>query len=280
MAAFTNLSLDHLDYHGSMEEYFNAKAQLFDRSRCQHAVIWIDDPYGERLARQLSVPVTLVSPSDASNVTLAIGETTFSWRGQHVRTSLSGQYNLDNSLIVLAIAVALGASARDAAHAISASTSVPGRFEVVSPSSPTVIVDYAHTPDGLQRLLQDVRSLTKAAELTVVFGCGGDRDRSKRSLMGEISTRLADRSIFTSDNPRSENPELIIDEIASGAVAGSSWQRISDRRAAIAEALREVNERSVVVIAGKGHETTQSVGDEVLPFDDRVVARELLTVGS
>jgi UDP-N-acetylmuramoyl-L-alanyl-D-glutamate--2,6-diaminopimelate ligase len=279
VAAFTNLSLDHLDYHGTMEKYFSAKASLFVPARCRHAVIWVDDAYGKRLAQSLEVPSTLVARADADDVTYAVGETTFSWRGQSVRTSLSGQYNLDNSLIVLAIAVALGASEADAAIALSSASSVPGRFEVVSRHHPIVIVDYAHTPDGLERLLRDVRELTRAQHVTVVFGCGGDRDRSKRPVMGDIATRLADRTILTSDNPRSENPESILDDIVSGIGADTTWERISDRRSAISAALAGERSNSVVVIAGKGHESTQTVGDVVTEFDDRVVARELLEVG-
>jgi UDP-N-acetylmuramoyl-L-alanyl-D-glutamate--2,6-diaminopimelate ligase len=280
VAAFTNLSLDHLDYHATMEEYFSAKARLFEDSRCRNAVIWVDDVYGERLANMVSVPVTAVARHDASDVELDIGHTSFTWRGQRVRTQLSGEFNLDNALIALSIATVLGDSPSAVAAAISESSTVPGRFEVISEAAPTVLVDFAHTPDGLERLLGDVRRLRPHARVTVVFGCGGDRDRSKRPLMGEIATRLADFAIVTSDNPRSEDPEKIIDEIVAGAKVGSSWQRIVDRRAAIEVAIGAAHGTDVVVIAGKGHETTQTVGDVVSPFDDRVVARELLAVGS
>ncbi len=279
VAAFTNLSLDHLDYHHSMDAYFRAKASLFDSSRCRRAVIWADDQYGMRLIQQIDVPFTAVERRDASDVTYGVGETTFSWRGHKVRTSLSGQYNLDNCLIVLAIAVCLGISESDAAGALASAKPVPGRFEVVSSDDPTVIVDFAHTPDGLERLLSDVRELTSGRRITVVFGCGGDRDRTKRPLMGEIATRMADRIIFTSDNPRSEDPDEILDDIASGALSGTAWERISDRRAAISAALSPHEPNMVVVIAGKGHESTQTIGDQVTPFDDRAVARELLKVG-
>jgi UDP-N-acetylmuramoyl-L-alanyl-D-glutamate--2,6-diaminopimelate ligase len=153
---------------------------------------------------------------------------------------------------------------------------VPGRFEVVAGSGVVVIVDYAHTPEGLRRLLSDVRALAPDARVLTVFGCGGERDRAKRPEMGQVATTYSDLTIVTSDNPRSESPDGIIDAIMSGTVAGSAVMRISDRRAAIAEALAQAAGGDVVVIAGKGHETTQITGDAVVPFDDRAVALELL----
>lgn len=274
VAAFTNLSVDHLDYHGTMEEYFTAKARLFEPSRCRRAVIWVDDEHGRRLAESAEVPVTRVTRSDARDVHLAIGETRFVWRGRTVRTALSGQYNLDNVLLVLAAAVELGVDGAEAAEAAASLTPVPGRFEVVG-DSPKVIVDYAHTPDGLERLLADVRQLC-GGRVVVVFGCGGDRDRSKRPMMGEVATRLADHVVVTSDNPRSEDPEAIMDEVLAGCVPGALVDREPDRRRAIARALDAAGPLDAVVIAGKGHETHQILGTSVIDFDDRAVARELL----
>jgi UDP-N-acetylmuramoyl-L-alanyl-D-glutamate--2,6-diaminopimelate ligase len=275
VAGFTNLSRDHLDYHGTMEAYFDAKARLFSPTRCQRAVVWVDDTYGARLASSLDVPVAPVRRSDASDVSLELGATRFTWRGRPVRTTLSGGYNLDNALVALTMAVELGASAADAADAIALVDPVPGRFDVVA-TRPRVVVDYAHTPDGLGRLLDDVRQLSGGARVIVVFGCGGDRDRGKRPEMGRVAATHADEIIVTSDNPRSENPESIIDEIVAGMTDGANWRRESDRRRAIETALRAASGADVVVVAGKGHEKTQIVGTDVLEFDDRLVVGELL----
>lgn len=276
VAAFTNLSHDHLDYHGTMERYFEAKARLFRPDRCRRAVLWVDDNYGARLASEVSVPVTRVSRADASEVVTTLRGTTFLWRGQVVSTPLLGGYNVDNLLVALAIVVELGADERDVARCAADATTVPGRFELVVEAPTAVLVDYAHTPEGLSRLLTDVRSLTTGRVL-VVFGCGGHRDRAKRPVMGEVATRLADVAIVTSDNPRDEDPEAIIDEVWEGIPDGERERahRLSDRRQAIALALDMAQVGDVVVIAGKGHETGQHFADRVEPFDDRLVAREL-----
>jgi UDP-N-acetylmuramoyl-L-alanyl-D-glutamate--2,6-diaminopimelate ligase len=280
VAAFTNLSLDHLDYHGTMEAYFEAKASLFTSERCRRAVVWVDDPHGARLAGSIPVPTLTVSRSEASAVRYEIGRTSFRWRNHDIVTNLSGEYNLDNALLVLAIACELGVEPAAAAGAIAEVPAVAGRFEVVSDEGPVVLVDYAHTPDGLERLLSDVRRVAGTGRVILVFGCGGDRDRTKRPIMGEVATRLADVTIVTSDNPRTESPEAIIDEIVAGCRDGATWRRVLDRRAAIAAAVGEAREADVVVLAGKGHEKTQVVGADVLEFDDRVVARELLGAGN
>ncbi len=276
VAVFTNLTLDHLDYHQSMEQYFEAKSHLFSPERCERAVVWVDDSYGRRLANFLSVPVREVQRSEATDVVVTVGSTSFEWRGHRVTMSLSGAYNVDNALVALSTASELGLSDEDAARAISHVPGVPGRMEVVRASDPTVIIDYAHTPDGLERLLRDTRELA-TGRLIVVFGCGGDRDRSKRAVMGEIATQYADLTVLTSDNPRHENPETILDEIERGCKAGTSWRRLTDRRAAIASALSDAGTGDVVVIAGKGHESTQTIGDVATPFDDRLIAAELVS---
>jgi len=274
VAAFTNLSHDHLDYHHTMEEYFAAKSRLFTAEYASRAVIWVDDPYGERLANSCPIPVVRVQRSDANDIVTTISGTSFLWRGWAVSSSLIGDYNIDNALVAMAIVVALGASEEAVASAMRTVSPVPGRCEVIDSSGPTVIVDYAHTPDGLSRVLTTLRSLCHG-RLIVVFGCGGDRDRAKRPLMGQAAVSLADAVIVTSDNPRTEDPERIIDEILDGVPIGSA-HRESDRRLAIGAALSMAAANDIVLIAGKGHETTQTIGTQVLAFDDRVHVREML----
>jgi UDP-N-acetylmuramoyl-L-alanyl-D-glutamate--2,6-diaminopimelate ligase len=276
VAAFTNLSHEHLDYHGSMEEYFAVKARLFTSEHAQRAVIWGDDPYGERLANATTLPVTRVSRHDATEVETSLKGTTFFWRGHLVNSALLGPYNVDNALIALAIMSVLGAADAAIAAAMGEVSAIPGRFDVVRGTDVTVIVDYAHTPEGLRRLLADVRAMMPEGRIITVFGCGGDRDRAKRPEMGLVASTCSDLTIVTSDNPRSESPESIIDAIMSGVMSAATVIRDADRRSAIDRALRESAPGDVVVVAGKGHETTQVIGGLVVPFDDRVVARELL----
>ena len=275
VAAFTNLSHEHLDYHGSMEEYFVVKSRLFSPEHSHRAVIWDDDSYGERLADSTALPVTRVSRRDASEVVTSLTGTTFFWRHHLVNSALLGDYNVDNALIAMTIMSVLGADDAAIAAAMGEVVPIAGRFDVVRGPDVTVIVDYAHTPEGLRRLLEDVRALTTGRVITV-FGCGGDRDRAKRPEMGQVASTFSDVTIVTSDNPRSESPESIIDAIMTGVVSGANVVRDVDRRSAIARALKEAAPGDVVVVAGKGHETTQIFGDLVVPFDDRVVARELM----
>lgn len=276
VVAFTNLGHDHLDYHQTMERYFDTKARLFTTEHSQRAVIWVDDPYGMRLADTTTLPVTKVSRDDATEVESTLAGTTFFWRQHLVNSPLIGDYNVDNSLMAMTILSVLGASDAAIAAAMGDVTAVPGRFELVGGGEFTVIVDYAHTPEGLRRLLLDVRNLMVGGRLITVFGCGGDRDRDKRPQMGNVATLLSDITVVTSDNPRSESPDAIIDAIMTGVVAGANVQRVSDRRSAIAHAFEMAAPGDVVVLAGKGHETTQAIAGQVLPFDDRVVAKELL----
>jgi UDP-N-acetylmuramoyl-L-alanyl-D-glutamate--2,6-diaminopimelate ligase len=196
-----------------------------------------------------------------------------------VNSPLVGDYNVDNALMAMAIMSTLGASDDDVAAAMADATSVPGRFEVLYGRGVTVVIDYAHTPEGLQRLLSDVRRLQPEGRLLTVFGAGGDRDRTKRPEMGHVASVLSDITVVTSDNPRSERPDAIIDEVMSGVDTEAEVLREADRRGAITLALDLARSGDVVVIAGKGHETTQTMGDRVLPFDDRQVAKELLRVG-
>ena len=276
IAAFTNLSHDHLDYHGTMERYFETKSSLFTNEFAKRAVIWIDDDYGRRLAESTALPVTPVSRRDAEEVVSTLHGSAFLWRDHLVNSPLVGDYNVDNSLLAMAIMSTLGAPDADVAAAMADVSSVPGRFDVFHGHGITVVVDYAHTPEGLSRLLSDVRTLQPDGRLIAVFGAGGDRDRTKRPEMGRVVSALSDLTVVTSDNPRSEGPDAIIDEVMSGVESGAQVLREGDRRRAIALAIDKAEAGDVVVIAGKGHETTQTAGDRVVPFDDRVVAKELL----
>jgi UDP-N-acetylmuramoyl-L-alanyl-D-glutamate--2,6-diaminopimelate ligase len=282
-AIFTNLTQDHLDFHESMEGYFEAKRRLFASGRSQQAIINVDDPYGVRLAAELSDPVTFALEAEAtfraSRVETNLGGSRFTLttpdQQLELRSPLRGRFNVYNVLGALAAARVLDVPIETAALAIRTAGQIPGRFQPVEEGQDfAVLVDYAHTPDSLENVLEAARELT-GRRVHVVFGCGGDRDRGKRPLMGEIARRLADRVIVTSDNPRSEDPEGIISEILVGA--GDHVEHEVDRRAAIADAIAGADPGDVVVIAGKGHEQGQEFADSrKVPFDDLLVARELL----
>jgi UDP-N-acetylmuramoyl-L-alanyl-D-glutamate--2,6-diaminopimelate ligase len=284
-AIFTNLTQDHLDFHPTMEAYFAAKRKLFTESRPAFSVVNVDDPYGARLAAELTDVVTfaLDAPAVYRASHLRTGLTGSSFRvatpdGEvELSSPLRGRFNVYNVLGAFAAARALGVSAKCSQAAIASAEQVPGRFETVDEGQPfAVIVDYAHTPDSLENVLHAARKLTEQ-RVHVVFGAGGDRDRTKRPLMGQIAARLADRAIVTSDNPRSENPEAIIAEILAGIGTGQGVEHDADRRRAIARAMEQADAGDVVVIAGKGHEQGQEFADGVkLPFDDVTVAREIL----
>jgi UDP-N-acetylmuramoyl-L-alanyl-D-glutamate--2,6-diaminopimelate ligase len=282
-AIFTNLTQDHLDFHGTMEAYFAAKRRLFTVAGPGLSVINADDPYGRRLADEVPGALTFALDRDASyratRVQTGLAGSTFTVEGPdgvlELESPLRGRFNVYNVLGAVAAAHALGVAKSTCVQAVRTAGQVPGRFEPVDEGQRfAVLVDYAHTPDSLENVLRAARELT-GGRLHVVFGCGGDRDRGKRPLMGEIATRLADRVIVTSDNPRSEDPDAIIEEILAGA--GQGVQHDPDRRAAIAEAIGGADAGDVVVIAGKGHEQGQEFADgRKLPFDDKTVARELL----
>jgi UDP-N-acetylmuramoyl-L-alanyl-D-glutamate--2,6-diaminopimelate ligase len=279
VAVFTNLTPDHLDHHGTMEAYFAAKAALFEPALSDAAVVNVDDPHGRLLLDAALLPTTTYSLSDASDLVADLSGTSCTWRGERLRIPLPGAFNVANGLAAATAAASLGVSPATIARGLEAAGPVPGRFEVVVPGAPVgVVVDYAHTPDGLEQVLRAARPLT-AGRVTVVFGCGGDRDRSKRPVMGAVAARLADAVIVTSDNPRSEDPLAIIEAVAAGAEAvpgGAPVARQADRRTAIADALAAARPGDVVVVAGKGHETTQVLADREIPFDDRAVVRALL----
>ena len=283
-AIFTNLTQDHLDFHPTMEDYFAAKRRLFTGPEPPRAsVVNVDDPYGARLAAELPGAITFAVRADADyralEVQTGLDGSRFVVRGPdgdlRLRSPLRGEFNVYNVIGAVAAARSLGVAPRTCADAVAAAGQVPGRFQPVDEGQPfAVLVDYAHTPDSLQNVLRAARGLTRS-RLRVVFGCGGDRDRGKRPLMGEIARRLADDVIVTSDNPRSEAPEAIIAEILRGS--GEDVAHDPDRRAAIAAAIADARDGDVVVIAGKGHEQGQELSDGVtVPFDDVTVAREIL----
>ncbi len=282
-AVFTNLSQDHLDFHHTMDAYFAAKAALFTPAFTDRAVVCADDPWGRRLLDQLRDVTGLdarpYSLDDASEVRLSPTGASFRWRGEPVELRLAGRFNVTNAVAAAAAAESLGIAPDVVTRGLSAAPPVPGRFGAVDAGqSFAVLVDYAHKPDALDKALQAARELVDTGgRLTVVFGCGGDRDAAKRPLMGGVAARLADRVVITSDNPRSEDPQAIIDEVRAGVPSGAPPVTAeADRRRAIELALAEARAGDVVVIAGKGHETTQTIGDTVVPFDDREVAREAL----
>jgi UDP-N-acetylmuramoyl-L-alanyl-D-glutamate--2,6-diaminopimelate ligase len=293
VGVFTNLTQDHLDFHTTFDQYRRAKRRLFELLERsikpgRTAVVNSDDPAGAEMTRGLALPVVtfgLRSPAavragDWRSSLDGIRLTASTPAGAlELRSPLIGEHNVMNVLGAVATGLALGLSLDAIAGSLAGVGAVPGRFEQVSAGQPfLVVVDYAHTPDALERVLGTARKLTRG-RLGVVFGCGGDRDRSKRPLMGAIAARQADRVWVTSDNPRSERPEAIIEAIVAGVSGADATARVlreADRRAAIAGALGWAGAGDTVVIAGKGHETYQIVGTAVLPFDDRDVARQIL----
>jgi UDP-N-acetylmuramoyl-L-alanyl-D-glutamate--2,6-diaminopimelate ligase len=283
-ALFTNLTQDHLDFHPTMEDYFAAKRRLFLELDPRVSVVNLDDPYGRRLAAELPEPITFALDHEASytaqDVHTGLEGSSFTVRtpeGELVRlrSPLRGRFNVYNVLGAFAAARALDVPAPVAVAAVETAAQVPGRLEPVEQGQDfAVLVDYAHTPDSLQNVLEAARGLS-SHRLHVVFGCGGDRDRGKRPLMGAVAVRLADRVIVTSDNPRSEDPEAIIQEILAGT--GPGVEHTADRREAILTAIAGAEPGDVVVIAGKGHEQGQEFeGGRKVPFDDVTVAREAL----
>jgi UDP-N-acetylmuramoyl-L-alanyl-D-glutamate--2,6-diaminopimelate ligase len=282
VAAFTNLSQDHLDFHPTMEAYFEAKRRLFTDFDVGVAIVDVDDPWGRRLASTLADAVTVGVEQDAawraSDLRVGAGGTAFVVRGQEVVLPLPGRFNVSNALIALAAASALGLELDGMAAALARVAPVPGRVQAVDAGQDfAVLVDYSHKPAALENVLRAARELA-TGRVIAVFGAGGDRDRGKRPLMGEIAARLADVAIVTSDNPRSEDPDAIIDEIFAGIPAGAAGiEREVDRRTAIEHAVAIARPGDVVVIAGKGHERGQEfAGGRKEPFDDVVVAREAL----
>jgi UDP-N-acetylmuramoyl-L-alanyl-D-glutamate--2,6-diaminopimelate ligase len=280
---FTNLTQDHLDFHGTMEAYFQAKRKLFTGAAPPPAAVNIGDPWGRQLAEELAdkgrAPLlTFGFAEDAEirpdGLVLDGSGARFTAGGIELESSLRGRFNVENVLGAVAAGILLGLDEEEIAAGVKALAGVPGRFEAVDEGQPfTVLVDYAHTPDSLDNVLRAARDIA-TGRVIVVFGAGGDRDRGKRPLMGKIAADLADVVVVTSDNPRSEEPLAIIQDVLQGA--GMDVEIDPDRSSAIGRAIGLAAEGDVVVIAGKGHEQGQEIGGEKLPFDDRLVAREAL----
>ncbi|MFK7814978.1 MAG: UDP-N-acetylmuramoyl-L-alanyl-D-glutamate--2,6-diaminopimelate ligase [Gammaproteobacteria bacterium] len=296
-AVFTNLGRDHMDYHKSYDDYFNAKKLLFQFSNLKNAVINVDDEAGARLVDEFSNSLNVVTYSiksdaiksdsyvNALNIEYAGGKTSFkvesSWGKADVKTKLFGKFNISNLLAVMGSLLVSGVKFDDAVNAISFVNTVPGRMEFVSngrdssnANSPAVVVDYAHTPQALINVLKVLREHCDG-KLWCVFGCGGDRDQGKRKLMAEAVEQYADWAVITDDNPRNEDPEIITNEIESGFLS-TKYSLIHDRKLAIEYAVKHAGHEDIVLIAGKGHEAVQIVKHEHLPFDDKKVASEFL----
>jgi UDP-N-acetylmuramoyl-L-alanyl-D-glutamate--2,6-diaminopimelate ligase len=291
VAVFTNLTQDHLDFHPTMEAYFQAKRRLFSSPLTRERVANADDAYGRRLAEEFPGTATFAIESladyRATDLEFGFAGSTFTARTPDgdfpVSIGLPGHFNVLNALGAWAAARALGVEPDAIAAALPGAARVPGRFEPVDEGQPfAVLVDYSHTPDSLENALQAARHLAEA-RVIAVFGAGGDRDRAKRPLMGEIAARLADVALVTSDNPRSEDPQAIIDEILAGIGrdAPAQVEHDVDRRASIQRAVAMAGAGDVIVIAGKGHEQGQEFADgRKEPFDDVTVAREALRAGT
>jgi UDP-N-acetylmuramoyl-L-alanyl-D-glutamate--2,6-diaminopimelate ligase len=280
VALFTNLTQDHLDFHADMEDYFQAKRKLFETAP-KVKIVNVDDPYGRRLAEEFECVTFSAEGAEADysarDVEFDTAGATFEIGGMRLRTALPGHFNVANALGAFAAAEAMGIGGEIAAAGLARAGRVPGRFEPIDEGQGfAVLVDYAHTPDSLENVLRAARRLTEG-KLISVFGAGGDRDRDKRPKMGRAAAELSDLAVLTSDNPRSEDPEKIVAEVAAGAEGAKELQIVVDRREAIALALGRAAPGDTVVIAGKGHEQGQEFeGGRKIPFDDREVAREEL----
>ncbi|MBX3325951.1 MAG: UDP-N-acetylmuramoyl-L-alanyl-D-glutamate--2,6-diaminopimelate ligase [Nitrospira sp.] len=296
VAVFSNLTQDHLDFHGTMEAYFQAKLRLFTglaggAKPNKRAIVNVDDPYGLRIVEWCPVPVwtyAVKAKADlrAEDVKLSLQGTVFTATTPlgnfQIESHLVGEHNVYNLLAAIGVALHEGATPDQIHHAVTRVTNVPGRFERVMAGQPfTVVVDYAHTEDALNRLLM-AAAVVKTGRIITVFGCGGDRDRGKRPKMGEAAVRSSDVVILTSDNPRTEDPHVILDQVEQGVVRALrqrphvQYHKIADRREAIETAIREAQEADIVLIAGKGHEDYQIIGTTKHHFDDREVAHEAI----
>ncbi|MCC6472874.1 MAG: UDP-N-acetylmuramoyl-L-alanyl-D-glutamate--2,6-diaminopimelate ligase, partial [Burkholderiales bacterium] len=290
VALFTNLTRDHLDYHGDMDGYFAAKARLFDWPGLRHAVVNVDDAWGRRL-------VECLAGRDLKILTYGLGDAHIAghrldlhrmglrleietpWGSAAIESALMGAYNAANLLGVLGVLLASDVPLDDALPVLRTLEPVPGRMQTLGGAdAPLVVVDYAHTPDALAQVLRALRAHLGGGTLTCVFGCGGERDRGKRPQMGAVASELADRVVLTSDNPRSEEPQAILADIAAGATG--PFEVEPDRARAIAAAIAAASAGDVVLIAGKGHETHQEIAGVRHPFSDVAVARAALARGT
>ena len=304
VAVFTNLSQDHLDFHGSLEEYFQVKASLFTPRHARAGVVAVDSEWGRRLAAQASIPVTTVRTADGpppTSGTAADVVVTDARPGRSGSTfrlvprpggavahllggpleltaPLPGAFNVANAALAAVAALLAGLDAHDVRDGLAAAPGVPGRMQRVGTAEdePLVVVDYAHTPDALERVLETLRPST-ASRLVAVLGAGGDRDRAKRPVMGEVAARLADLVVVTDDNPRSEDPAAVRAAVLAGARGPAEVREVADRREAVATALAACSgAQDTVLLAGKGHESGQEVAGVTTPFDDREVAAAAL----
>lgn len=287
VVGFTNLSQDHLDFHGDMEAYFEVKKRIFDPSVTRSAVVNVDDSWGAALASGIEVDFIPVSVSGPAAIVAGhVGGTATGTRfdleversTRSVSLPLVGAFNVSNALVASGMAMALGIEPDAIAEGLSSAPPIAGRMEIIGHDGPfTVIVDYAHTPDAIAAVLGSLRTITSGRILALV-GAGGDRDKEKRSIMGATAARLSDITIITTDNPRSEDPAAIAQEVKRGAVAqpNTHVEVVLDRKAAIEAAVSRAAPGDVVVILGKGHEQGQDIGSEILPFDDLSEARESL----
>ncbi len=291
IAVFTNLSQDHLDYHPTMEDYFSAKAKLFtglalkdSTEKRKFAVINVDDPWGQKLineihGQKISYGVENEANFRAENINITSNGVSYQINEKGVQLQLTGKFNVYNSLAAIAVAHSQGISLDKAIKSLEEVSGIPGRFQLVEGTQDfAVIVDYAHTPDSLINVLTTAREFAKGRIITV-FGCGGDRDRTKRPLMGKAAAQYSDFTIITSDNPRTEDPEQIIADILPGVkemVGPEKYLVVVDRKEAIAEALKMARKDDIIIIAGKGHETYQEIKGKKYPFDDKKVAEEML----
>jgi UDP-N-acetylmuramoyl-L-alanyl-D-glutamate--2,6-diaminopimelate ligase len=280
VVVFTNLTRDHLDYHGTMEKYLEAKARLLDYLKPQGtAIVNADAPEWQSLKpRSRPLTFSVRGSADISAQDVRFTSTGSEWRlvtprgSAAVALPLIGDINVENALAAAASAFALGQAPAAIAERLNTVPQVSGRLEIIS-TRPTVLRDYAHTPDALERTLTTARAFTPG-KLIVVFGCGGDRDKGKRPLMGEIAERDSDIAIVTSDNPRTEDPDAIIDDIEAG-MRGSKHQRVTDRLSAIQRAIALAEDGDIVLLAGKGHETYQIRGTTSYPFDEKEIVRKM-----
>ena len=295
-AVFTNLTQDHLDFHKTFDNYLAAKAKLFKQVSASYqmkegkgAVINVDDAYGQAIVDVTTAPMITYSTEgkgtmNASDlaITAKSSQFTLSYDGKMypISTKIAGMFNVYNTLAAVGAALYEGLTMEQIVKALSTFTAVPGRFELIEEGQDfAVVVDYAHTPDGLENILQTAKKIVEN-RILVVFGCGGDRDATKRPIMGRIAAQLGDRVFVTSDNPRTEDPVQIVKDVEVGVKEGLhdgvTYEVIVDRREAIHKAIKEATTGDVVIIAGKGHEDYQILKDETIHFDDREVAREAL----
>ncbi|MBO4897261.1 MAG: UDP-N-acetylmuramoyl-L-alanyl-D-glutamate--2,6-diaminopimelate ligase [Clostridia bacterium] len=283
VGAFTNLTQDHLDFHKTFEEYYKAKAKLF--SQCKKGAVNIDDSYGERMAQDSKAPVLTYGISDkadirAENIKLSergvIFDVNYGGKTHEVRLGIPGKFSVYNALTAITICLQLGIDFEDIVKGLILAKGVKGRAEVVPLSAPyTVIIDYAHTPDGLENIINTVRGFAKGRVVTL-FGCGGDRDKTKRPIMGDIAGTLSDFCVVTSDNPRTENPSLIIKDVLEGMKKfEGKYVAIEDRTEAIKYAMENAKEGDVIILAGKGHETYQIVKSGKIDYDERVIVKSI-----